>query len=88
MVRQQISVSNQTQNTRLKLDWSWDMNTFIFTAFIKIKLFILSLRNNLTRKFWNTKPVTFGRNDFYFEFHFISRQQLLFQVKLINFSFV
>ena len=67
---QQILASNQTQNTRLKLDWNWDMNTFMFIAFIIFEPFILFLRNNLTSKFWNTKPDTFGKNDSYIEFHF------------------
>ena len=71
---QQILASTQTQNTRLKLDWDWDTNTFIFTALIIFKPFIFFLRNNLTKKFWNTKRVT--------------GQRLLFQLKLINFSFV
>ena len=75
---QQILASNQEQHTRLKLDWNWDMDTFISTAFIVFKAFILFLRNNLTRKFWYTKPVTFGKNDFYIQLHFLSGQRLLF----------
>ena len=85
---QQISGSNQTQNTNLKLDLNWDMDTFIFTVFIIFKPFILLLRDNLTRKFWNTKPVTFGKNDSYIEFHFLSGQRLLFWLKWNNFSFL
>ena len=85
---QQILASTPTQNARLKLDWDWDTSTFIFTALIIFKPFIFFLRNNLTRKLWNTKRVTFGKNDSYIEFHFLSGQRLLFQLKLINFSFV
>ena len=81
--RQQISASNQTQNTRSKFDWNWEMTTFTFTAFMIFKPFILFLRDSLTRKFWNTKPVTFGKNDSYIEFHFLSGEQLLFHLVVI-----
>ena len=74
------------QNTRSKLDWNCEMTTFTFTAFIIFKPFILYLWDNLTRKFWNTKPVTFGKNDSYIEFHFLFGEQNLFQLKLIFFS--
>ena len=58
MVRQQISVSNPTQNTRSKytqntrskLDWNQEVTTFIFTALIIFNRFILLLYQNLTKK--------------------------------------
>ena len=81
MVRQQISASNPTQNTRskytqntrLKLDWNQEVTTFTFTALIIFNRFILLLYQNLTKKIWNTKLVTLGKffpdSDSYFSWN-------------------
>ena len=59
-----------------------------FFAAVIFKPFNLFLHFDLTRKFWNTKPVTLGKNDSYIGFHVLSAQRLLFQLKFINFSFL